>query len=63
VANKCKGLQLNDECNKSEQCDPGLRCAGKVCVKLLAVGASGCSEDFDCLDSACVNGACVAYFS
>ena len=70
VSGICHGTKLNQACRNSNTCDPGLHCVNSVCKELLPVGATNCVDDFDCLNSACVNydtsgahGTCVPYFT
>ena len=69
VSGTCKGSAANSTCSDHEDCNPGLRCSHNgICMSLIQIGQSGCTNDYDCVNNAGCNitgsvGTCVEYFS
>ena len=68
--NICVGVPLSGNCTDDTVCSPGLRCLNSQCRPQLAIGQSGCYNDYDCVNSAGCNqttngspGTCYAYLS
>jgi hypothetical protein len=66
----CKGNKANDDCSNTNDCLIGLSCqkdaatSKSTCQAQLPEGATGCVDDFDCVNTAgCLNSTCTPYFS
>ncbi|OMJ92674.1 hypothetical protein SteCoe_4553 [Stentor coeruleus] len=70
INSTCIGKSLNQQCTDNEDCNPGLRCFNQKCISQILSGQSGCSNDYDCINSAGCNisstsniGICLDYLS
>ena len=72
VDGKCVGKQLNQECQKNQDCDVGLYCFNQKCQQQIKENGVGCLKDADCTnDCGCENfdqnktktNVCKKYFS
>lgn len=63
--NVCQGAAVDEECADSHMCSPGNYCnSNHKCVQLIKEGQSGCTSDFDCVNTAvCDNSTCITYSS
>lgn len=62
----CQGKSLGDECVTSGDCNPGLSCFNYACGPVIEVNQTGCSQEFDCVNSATCDlrsRTCVPYYS
>jgi hypothetical protein len=64
----CIGADINQPCESTQDCNPGLYCKDKLCKELLKVKETGCLVDYDCVNNAGCNinedvGTCLEYFS
>jgi len=48
----CVGAAIGAACASSAECAVGAYCAAKVCATQLAIGATGCTMDTDCVNTA-----------
>ena len=60
----CKGNALNEVCDSSADCNPGLFCNDFTCQVLFPAGFNNCSFDYECINFAgCLENTCTLYWS
>lgn len=60
----CQSQDYKQVCSLNEECNPGLYCKNGKCANQLSLGATGCVNDYECVNwGACIDGVCIKYFS
>lgn len=53
----CIGSFQGESCIRTDDCQPGLRCANSICLPQIEIGRGGCVTDSDCVNHAGCNNA------